>query len=544
VIKARIHNAIKEALISIGAPDTNFVVERPAEMSHGDYATNAALVAAKALGQSPRDIAVQLEKHFQTIEGIEKTEVAGAGFVNFFVTQEAIAKEVENAATTDSWGSTDLHAGKVVMVEYTDPNPFKEFHIGHLMTNAIGESIARLFEHSGATVKRANYQGDVGLHVAKAIWGKMQKPLTWGEAYVYGSAEYDNHKDEIDAINKKVYEKSPDIWEMYEDGRRESLEHFEEIYKTLGTKFDNYFFESESWPVGLDLVKQNIGEVFEESEGAVVYKGEKDGLHTRVFVNKAGLPTYEAKDIGLLALKEESGAYDISVTVTANEQKEYFKVVLAAAKQISEVKDIAEKTKHIMHSMMRFQEGKMSSRLGNVVTGESLLNELIDASREKMGERELNDAEEVAKQVAVGAIKYTILRQASSKDIIFDRDKALSLEGDSGPYLQYAHTRALSLIKGAQKEGIEPAIEIVEPSNLERVLMHYPEELHRAASELEPHYVTTYLTELASAFNSWYASTRVIGGEHPEYYLLLAQAVEKTLAKGLNVLGIPAPEEM
>ena len=533
-------------------------------MEHGDYATNAALAAAKLLKKNPREVAEQLKEKLvshlpSTADGIgvsvqqvflpavERVEVAGAGFINFFLTREAVTKEVEAAATEGEWGGNDLYKGKKIMVEYTDPNPFKEFHIGHLMSNAIGESIARILEHAGATVTRANYQGDVGLHVAKAIWGKMQKPeLAWGSAYAYGSAEYEQNKEAIDLINKQVYESDNSIAALYEEGRNYSLEEFEKIYAILGTKFDKYFFESESWQVGLELVKKNIGKVFEESEGAIVYKGEQDGLHTRVFLTKAGLTTYEAKDLGLLKLKEETDNFDMSITVTASEQKEYFKVVLAAAKKIDEIKDIANKTTHVTHGMMRFVEGKMSSRTGNVITGESLLKDLMEDAKEKMQGRELADTEKVAEQVAVGAIKYTVLKQGSGKDIIFDPEKSLSIEGDSGPYLQYAHTRALSLIKAAKEAGVEGGTDSKpEHANaLERTLVHYPDVVAYAAKELEPHYLTTYLTELAAAFNSWYASGKIIGSENEKYGILLATAVEQTLAKGLQVLGIGAPEQM
>jgi len=556
MIQARIHNSIKTVLIELGAPDVAFVVERPGEFAHGDYASNAALAAAKVLEQNPKAIANDLQTRLEgKIEGVEKIKIAGAGFLNFFLTQEQIVKEVENAATNDKWGSNDLYQDQAVMVEYTDPNPFKEFHIGHLMSNAIGESIARVLEAAGAKVVRANYQGDVGLHVAKAIWGKQQKPeLSWGEAYVYGSNGYENNRGEVDEINKKVYEHSSDIVDLYEEGRNSSLEKFEKLYTMLGTKFDKYFFESESWEVGRSLVEDHKGDVFEESEGAIVYKGEQDGLHTRVFLTKAGLPTYEAKDLGLLALKEESGSYDKSITVTASEQKEYFKVVLAAAKKLSEVRDIAEKTQHVTHGMMRFAEGKMASRKGNVITGESLLADLVEESKEKMGSREVGDADKVAEQVAVGAIKYAVLRQSSGKDIIFDPEKSLSLEGDSGPYVQYAHTRALSLARKAEQAEIvfqmkvEADADFVEVGNLYRLqhaLIHFPEVVARAAKELEPHYVATYMLELASTFNSWYATERIIvDGKVMPDRLRLVQAVEQTLAKGLKVLGIPVPQEM
>jgi arginyl-tRNA synthetase len=165
-----------------------FVVERPGDVSHGDYATNAALTAAKLLKKNPKELAEALKKELEgKIQEIKKIEVAGAGFINFTIAGNTI-KDIVHQAHEKEWGSNNLYADKKIMVEYTDPNPFKEFHIGHLMSNAIGESIARVLKRSGANVIRANYQGDVGPHVAKAIWGKLRKPeVSWGEAYVFGS---------------------------------------------------------------------------------------------------------------------------------------------------------------------------------------------------------------------------------------------------------------------------------------------------------------------------------------------------------------------
>ena len=507
---------IEKAIREVLGADAAFVVERPRALSNGDYSTNAALVGKV----DPHELSSKLRSLLSSNE-VEKIEVVGK-FINFYLSREALIPKEQKIP--------QLNAGKKIMVEYTDPNPFKEFHIGHLMSNAIGESIARLLEASGAKVIRANYQGDVGLHVAKAIWGKMQKPdVSWGEAYTYGAQEYENKKAEIDEINKKVYKKSDaQINALYDAGRKESLERFDEIYKTLGTKFNKYFFESETSPKGLILVQKHP-DVFEQSEGATVFHG----AHTRVFVTSRGLPTYEAKDLGLLELKKETENMDESITITANEQSDYFSVVLAAAKKVPEIAGIAEKTKHVSHGMMRFADSKMSSRKGNVITGESLLHDLTKEARGR-------------EDVAVGAIKYTVLKSGSGKDIIFDPDKSLSLEGDSGPYLQYARVRAVSLLQKAKEAGVEAGTQDMpaEAHSLERVLIHYSDAVARAAKELEPHYVTTYLTELASAFNSWYAQEKVIGGEHQDYGVFLTQAVERTLSQGLNLLGIPTPEEM
>jgi arginyl-tRNA synthetase len=516
-----------EATVRAVVGDVPFVVERPRALEHGDYSTNAALVGKL----DAQELADKLH-----IEGVEKVVVAGK-FINFYLSREALIPQEQKIP--------QLYVGKTVMAEYTDPNPFKEFHIGHLMSNAIGESIARLFEAAGAKVSRANYQGDVGVHVAKAIWAKLQQPdMGWGEAYVHGNNEYESHKEEIDSLNKVIYEKSdPKISTLYDTGRAESLAHFEEIYAKLGTTFDYYFFESEVGPIGLKLV-QDHPEVFEQSEGATIFKGENVGLHTRVFINSKGLPTYEAKELGLVEAKKTKGNFDISLTVTANEIQGYFKVVRAAAEKI--FPDLEGKMQVRFHGFLKLTTGKMSSRLGNVITGESLINDLSAAAKEKMEGRELKDATKTAEQVAVGAIKYAVLKQGSGKDIIFDPEKSLSLEGDSGPYLQYSLVRAVSLLRNAKEAGVEAGTQDMPEAatTLERVLVHYADAVARAAKEMEPHYLTTYVTELAGAFNSWYASERIIGGSHQHYGVHVAAVVEKVLRDGLTTLGIPVPEEM
>ncbi len=547
-MRAKIEQAVEAALTALGAEGVSFVVERPGSMEHGDYATNAALAASKMLKKNPREVAEGLVKELEgKIEGVKKVDVAGAGFINFTISGNTV-KDIVHQAHEKEWGSNDLYKGKKVMVEYTDPNPFKEFHIGHLMSNAIGESIARVLEHAGAKVIRANYQGDVGPHVAKAIWGKMQKPdMTWGNAYTYGSDQYEASKEDIDGINKKIYDRSDsDINALYDSGRESSLKHFEELYKILGTKFENYFFESQTWKIGKKLVEEHTGKVFGESDGAIIFDGEKydKALHTRVFITSQGNPTYEAKELGLFKLKSEKGGFDFSITITASEQNEYFKVVLAAAKEIDELKDIATKTQHVAHGMMRFASGKMSSRKGNIVTGESLLMDLKDEAKEKMQERKLADAEKTAEQIAVGAIKYAVLRQGSGKDIIFDQEKSLSIEGDSGPYVQYALVRTRALLRNAAQAEVIPP-QPSGPMPVERLIMYFPDVVEHAVRELEPHYVTTYLTELASMFNSWYASERmIVDGKITTRALAVVKAIENTLAQGLQVLGIPAPEEM
>ncbi len=557
-MREELKEALAAALKSVGISASEVFLEHTADLKNGDYSSGAAMRYAKRLGMPPRALAEKIAGQLRSSTtlgpiSIRKIEIAGAGFINFYLAPQALAASIEKARKEDTWGSNALHKGRKIMVEYTDPNPFKEFHIGHLMSNAIGESISRLLQFSGAEVKRANYQGDVGPHVAKAIWGLRKLRISphdsaeLGKAYATGAQAYENDakaKEEIDGITAKVYDHfDSEINKIYDAGRKVSLAHFEELYRILGTKFDYYFFESETAPYGLALVKAHP-EVFEESDGAIVYKGEQDGLHTRVFVTSKGLPTYETKDLGLAQMKSKTWPCDVSITITAHEQREYFAVVLAAMKKV--LPEIARKIRHVSHGMMRLPSGKMSSRKGDIVTGESLLNELIEVAKARAIESRADDKEKLAQDVAVAAIKYQILKQASGKDIIFDRERALSLEGDSGPYLQYAHARTHAVVERAKEQNVTAKVDAkAEPSELTRLLHRFPEVVERAAEALEPHFLTTHLLEIASQFNSWYAREQILDGSaNSAHKVALTEAVRRALKNGLWILGIPAPEKM
>jgi arginyl-tRNA synthetase len=436
-------------------------------------------------------------------------------------------------------------------------------------------------EFSGAKTIRANYQGDVGLHVAKAIyvirrdkWNNDQKyiealmPNTQpskvaeyiGMAYMLGTVEYvgmmteDTHniaKEEIDNINKKIYDKTdPEINEIYDWGRAITLEAFEIIYKKLGTSFSHYFFESEMAPIGTKIVRDNVPHVFEESDGAIVFHAENydPKLHTRVFISSLGLPMYETKEIGLTMTKFEKENPDISITTTAVEQKEYMKVVTKAIEQIQP--DYAARMKHVTHGMMRLASGKMSSRKGNVVTGESLIEDSCDVVREKIKDRDFSadDKEHIAEVVGIAALKYSILRSSLGSDIVYDFEKSISFEGDSGPYLQYATVRAATILSKAKGLGFTPAVHTTTtPSALERYLYRFPEIVERSLQDYEPHHVVTYLSELAGSFNHYYASEQVIDATNKvetEHRLAVVQAFYQTMRNGLHLLAIQVPEKM
>lgn len=570
-IQSKIKNWIKETL----KIENDFVVEHPSDLKNGDYSTNVAMTLSKNLGKNPVEIAKDFAQKLDEnkIPEIERIEQVG-GFINFYLSKEFFTKSVEEILDKgEKVGENDLYKNapasalssggrRKIIIEHTQPNPFKQFHIGHLMNNAIGESIARITKASGAEVKACSYHGDVGLHVAKAIWGKMEKPeLSWGDAYAYGSQNYEDKKERIIEINKKIYEKSDiEINSLYEEGLKFSIKYFDSLYERLDSKLDDRYFESISAENGKRIVLDNIGKIFEKSDGAIVFRGEnfEPKTHTRVFINSEGLPTYEAKEIGLAELKMDAYyPYDSSITITANEQDSFFDVVEVAIDEV--FPDLKGKLKHLSHGMLKLPSGKMSSRTGDVITAEALIDYLKLKAEAKIAtiDRDFSDEEKnnIAEMVAIGAIKYSILRQAIGGDIVFDFDKSISFEGDSGPYLQYTAVRAKSVLEKSKlqipnyKQILNSNFQTLkewEVTDLERHLYKFGEVVERAGKEYAPHYIVTYLTELASIFNSFYASNKIIDENNPAspYKIALTQAVAHILKSGLNLLGIKVPERM
>jgi arginyl-tRNA synthetase len=544
-----------------------FSLDQPEDALHGDYATNIAFPLSKVLGKSPKETAETVidDLRGSLSEVVEKIEVAGPGFINFFLLDDVRTDEAEGVAVSDIANETGK--GKV-LVEYTDPNCFKVFHVGHLMANTIGEATARLYEASGYDVTRVCYPSDIGRNVAMGVWGVMkkesEKPSSGatlkekieflGACYAFANNAFETDekaKAEIVEVNKAIYDGSDArVMEVYAEGRALSLEYFDTLYGKLGTKFDAFIYESEVADPGLAIVKANMGAIFEESEGAIVYKGEAEGLHTRVFVNSVGLPTYETKDLGnyekKLALVPDAHAY---VTVTAAEQNDYFKVVNKVEEKIHP--ELAGKLVHISHGMMRLPSGKMSSRTGNVIGGEDLLDQIT----EKIGERikemrvEAKDQAQLANDIAVGAVKFSILKQAPGKDTIFDFEKSISFEGDSGPYLQYTHARLCALLDKASEAGIDIESYTIEnpERELEQVIIGYTQTLEKAYADLGPHHIVQHLLRLTRAFNNMYGRQQIVDENEKEksaYYVMLSQAVKNILAHGLHTLGISAPERM
>jgi arginyl-tRNA synthetase len=460
----------------------------------------------------------------------------------------------------------------VVVTEYSDPNPFKVLHAGHLYTSVVGDAISNLFEQAGAEVHRVNFGGDVGLHVGKTMWAILRRlggenpeklaEIPAGEhaewmaaAYVEGTNAYEDDetaKAEIIALNKRVYQLHNDqdhdspFAQIYWACREWSYEYFDAFYARIGTKFEKYYPESQTAPTGLETVKSHIGDVYEESNGAIIFDGEKHGLHTRVFINSEGLPTYEAKDVGLIMKKWQDYHFDLSVVITGNDIVEYMKVVLKSIEQFQP--ELTARSRHLTHGQVKLQGGvKMSSRKGNFLRAVDVLDAAAEANQKLTGQAN--------EDTVLGAVKYAFLKNRTGGDIIYDPEESVSLEGNSGPYLQYAHARARSILRKADEAGnagrvsLQEAVEggtELQPDerSLVRKLSEASEVIDKAVNEIMPHHICTYLYELAQTFNRFYEKNRVIGDDRQALRLSLVDAYTARLKQGLTLLGIASPEKM
>ncbi len=570
MLKQQILKDLKETVKDLGFPVTDIVCAIPKNPSFGDYTTNLALQLAKLKPlsgkQTPQEIAnaiIEKLKSFDSAQdNFSEIKVAGGGFINFFINDK---KLIQNADGLDILQKEEIP--KKIFIEYGHVNPLKEIHIGHLRTFILGESLSRIYSALGNEVFRGNYQGDIGLHIAKAIWGIEKlglptKELTLeakaeflGKAYAEGSKNYDEDpifKKEIDQINVRLYQKDPELKEIYTLARDWSLQYFEPIYELLGIKYDRCFFESEVFERGKQIVMENLGssresgKVFEENEGAIIFPGEKyEGLHSRVFITQAGNPTYEGKEMGLAELEYDNFNFDKAIHVVASEQEGYFQVVFKAIEMVFPY--LKGKKYHLSYGVVDLKEGKMSSRTGNVVTVDDLYHVTEEKVRELMKQSRLNIDQAVVKVVALGAIKFSYLKFSPRPNMVFDLEESVSVDGDSGPYIQYTYARIQSVLSKSDKD-MEFDMADLELENEERLilrfLLYFQETVEQTANTLHPNLLAAYLVELARFYNLFYQGNRIIGSPKQNFRLKLSLEVGKVLQKGLHLLGIEAPERM
>ena len=555
-----IENQLKDAIKNLYNLDFDPEITAAPANIDADYSSNAPLKLASVLHKAPMQIAEELNIGTPT----------APGFINFTIADDAL----KNSIDTLDLSCGDLE-GKTIICEFSDPNPFKVLHVGHLYTSIMGDSISRLYEYAGANVIRANFGGDVGLHVAKTMYILKQKDIKdltiedIAKCYIEGTTAYeddDKAKAEITDLNKEIYKinaediHGTELSDLYWKGRELSYDYFKNFYATIGIKFDKYYPESTVAALGLQTVKEQLEKgVYEMSDGAVIFNGDKFGLHTRVFINKEGVPTYEAKDVGLIFTKWEDYHFDKSVVITGNEQLEYMKVVLKSIEQYAP--ELVKKTTHLTHGLVKLPGNvKMSSRKGNFLKAVDVLNMVKDELK--------NEYNSEDKKVSLAATKYAFLKYKMGGNIIFDPKESVKMTGNSGPYLLYSCVRAKKILAGVEnirKANIATNGELLasEPHNdgrersgsranvltpfernLMKKLLGYKDVLSEAVNEMAPHKVANFLYELTQEFSRFYENCPVAGAPEEAERAKIVEKYLNVMTHGLNILGIEIPEEM
>ncbi len=574
MLKQRLEDDLRKILKTLNfETSSDTFLSIPNNSSFGDYSTNIALQLAKNYitenKQSVLEIANKISENLKDLDYLEKVEVVPPGFINFYFKIGALMENLQNVCNYSSLVKSEIDQEsanpKKIFVEYASFNALKPVHIGHLRNITIGESIVRLLQAEGHQVFKATYSSDIGLPAAKVVWAIKQlqadfkkakkvsvskKSEFLGKAYVVGNKAYEEDevaKEEINSINKKIYERDPEVVPVWQEILGWTFSYFNLIYQIVGSKFDAEFLESEVEGIGKGIVEKYLGEVFVEDQGAVIFPGEKYGLHNRVFISSQGNPTYEAKDIGLARKEYDTFPFDRAIHVVGNEQSDYFKVVFKALEMIDP--ELAKKEEHLPYGFVTLPDGKMSSRKGNVITLEELLEKVKGEVKKIMKNSRLEEKEQIIDFVSLGAIKFTMLKFAPATKIVFDIKKSVTLQGDSGPYVQYTYARAKSVLRNASF-NYQPQLEVGDMEPEERALLQKVEYFNgiveQASKELNPTIITTFLLDISQNFNLFYQKHPIIKGDKDKvmFRLTLTCAVAVILKQGLYLLGIEAPERM
>lgn len=532
-------------------------LEIPPEFKLGDYAFPC-FSLAKVYKKNPNEIAKELSNKLKS-NFLEKVESNGP-YVNFFLNKKIFCEETLKEVLKEN---KKVKKGKKILVEYCHANTHKAFHVGHTRNICLGESTCRILEEAGNKVIRVNYQGDIGMHVAKTLYGllnlnkiglkepKENKGKWLGLVYSASSnlAKDEKIAEEINVINQKLYSGDKKLLKIWKESRKWSIDYFEKtVYPDFNVKFNRFYFESEVEKNGIKIAKKLLKDGYAKlSEGAIIVDLEKEGLGIYLILKSDGTALYGTKDLALAELQEKEYKPELLLHIVGSEQNLYFKQLFKTIELYN--KKLAEKEKHLSYELVILPTGKMSSREGKVILYDDTLDEMIDHAKKeikekwnKINEKELNKR---AKKIAMAAIKYSMLSQDMKKSIIFDQEKSISFEGDTGPYLLYSYVRASSILNKSKKKIKVSAEEITDKEFLlTKKISHFEDTLMKASEQMNPTLIANYIFDLSQLFNEFYHSSQVINSEREEFLIGLVSAFKKTLGKGLNLLGIETIEEM
>lgn len=559
-----IHKAIEKENINIET--IKQFIEVPKEKQNGDFAFPCFRIA-KELKKSPIDIANMIKDNIKDDKKlISKVEVVN-GFLNFYISQEELVKEAMNKfdLQKEEYGKSNMGNGKKIIVEFSSPNIAKPFHIGHLKTTIIGNSLYKIYDYLGYKTIRINHLGDYGTQFAKLI-----------EAYKRFGNEYDLNENPIDKLtemyvrinaiceeDENVLEECRATFKKLEDGdeyctnlwqkfKELSMKEFNRIYDLINVKFDSMngeAFYSDKMQEVLDIL--NASGKVTESNGAKIINLEDVGIKTPCIIQKAnGSTIYATRDLAAILYRTRTYDFDKCIYVVGEEQSLHFKQVFAVAKYLGIDEKYLNGLEHVSYGMIKLPEGKMSTRKGNFVKVEDLLNEAMTKVSEIIKDKEIENKDEVAKQVGIGAVIFDDLRDTRTKEQVFDINAATSFNGETGPYVQYTAVRCNSVMEKANyipnaninytKLTDEASINVV------KEISRFPDIIISAMKKSEPSFISRYVISLAKAYSNFYNQNKVICNdkELQDARLYLTYAVKVTLTNGLKLLGIEVPTKM
>ncbi len=540
----------------------------PPDTTLGDFAYGTFRLA-KARKMNPAELAKEIASGF-SIEGSLVESVTAAGpYVNFRLNAgQTVAQVIEDIHESgDAYGSCDLGKQQQLLLEYAQPNTHKEIHVGHLRNLVLGVALDRLLRRANWQVEALSYHGDVGAHVAKCLWWMVRSRNTQnashdmtflGRMYMEANQELEVHpelKEEVSSVQQKLEAHDP-VWEkLWLETREWSLKEMERIFDGLGVRVDRPYLESEVVDRGQQIVDELLAKgVAKESQGAIVVDLEEMKLGVFLIRKSDGTSLYATKDLALAELKlKEYPQAARSLILVDNRQTLYFKQLFETLRRLQ----MTPVPEMVGYEFVTLKTGAMASREGNVVTLASFQDEVMAYARHEVQTRHSEWAsekvEEIAGAIAQAGIKFGMLKQDGDKVFVFDLEQALSFDGATGPYCQYAVTRLAAIIKKSQRSEVKGqrlrnetgSVESAEKT-LALTLAQFPLRVEQAARELRPSVMAHWCIEAAQAVNAFYRDVPVLGSEGAilASRLQLVAAAQSVLSQGLALLGIPSPSEM
>ncbi|MCI8699844.1 MAG: arginine--tRNA ligase [Clostridia bacterium] len=542
-------------------------IETPKESTKGDYAFPCFRLA-KEMKKAPQIIAEEIKEKIEIkSEIIEKIEVVGA-YINFYINKKILAKEViEEIDKAEKYGQGTIGNGKNIIIEYSSPNIAKPFHIGHLRTTLIGNALYRTYKYLGYNTIGINHLGDYGTQFGKMI----EAYKMWGQEYNLEENPIDKMVDMYVRINalckedeevlemcrnnfKLLEEKDEYCTQLWNKFKDLSMIEFQKIYELLDIKFDSFKGEASYAEDKEKIIKilEEKGKI-EESEGAKIVELEDVGISTPCLIQKAnGSSIYATRDLAAIMYRAQTYDFDKCLYIVAYEQNLHFKQIFEVAKYLVDEK-YQKGLKHVSYGMVSLPTGKMSTRLGNVLKIEDLLKETIERAKEIIEEKnpELEEKEEVAKKVGIGAVIFNTLSTATIKDQVFDWNTALNFQGETGPYIQYSFVRTNSII---EKAGYIPKAEEIDAEELEdeysfnliKLIYNFQDILIQVTEKEEPSILSRYLIDIAKAFSSFYNENKIICEDKKiqDARVYLTYITGIVLKQGAELLGIKMPNKM